>query len=181
MALKRNKKVAIVQCSGGCRATSVVSRESLRGDCGQAVKDYPQGILGCKQGCLGMGSCVAVCKLDAIGINSHGAAEVDRKKCVGCGLCVKACPQGLIRLAAPENTIYPACVNRDPGAQTRQVCEAGCIACGICVKNCPVDAVSIVDNHAVIDESRCIACGMCAVKCPRGTILDARGIFTVKA
>ena len=39
-------------------------------------------------------------------------------------------------------------------------CDAGCIACGICVRNCPMGAISIENNHAVIDEEKCIACGM---------------------
>lgn len=181
MAQKRKKKVAVVQCLGGCRAEASAVRESLTGDCRQIMEEYPEGILLCKWGCLGMGSCVAACKLQAIGINSYGAAEVDRSKCVGCGLCVKACPKGLIRLTQADHNIYPACVNQDPGAGTRKSCAAGCIACGICVKNCPVGAVRIQENHAVIDEETCIACGMCAVKCPRGIILDADGIFTVRA
>ena len=124
---------------------------------------------------------MAACKLDAIHINGFGVAEVDRGKCVGCGLCVKACPQSLIRITTPEYPVYPACVNQDAEAQTRKECSVGCIACGICVKNCPADAIRIENNHAVIDEAKCIACGMCAVKCPRGIILDADGIFTVKA
>ena len=41
-------------------------------------------------------------------------------------------------------------------------------------------AISIENNHAVIDEEKCIACGMCAVKCPRGVIRDYNGIFTVR-
>ena len=105
----------------------------------------------------------------------------DPQLCVGCGLCVKACPLGLIRITTPEYPVYTACLNQDGGAQTRKDCSVGCIACGICVKNCPADAVRIENNHAVIDEAKCIACGMCAVKCPRGIILDADGIFTVKA
>ena len=48
------------------------------------------------------------------------------------------------------------------------------------MKNCPVNAVSIENSHAVIDEEKCIACGMCAVKCPRGAIIDYDGIFTVR-
>ena len=181
MAQKRNKKVAVVQCLGGCHAEAVIPRGDLAGDCSQVLADHPDGILKCKWGCLGMGSCVTACKMDAIHINGLGIADVDRGKCVGCGLCVKACPLGLIRITTPEYPVYTACMNQDGGAQTRKDCSVGCIACGICVKNCPADAVRIDNNHAVIDEAKCIACGMCAVKCPRGIILDADGIFTVKA
>ena len=95
MAQKRNRKVAVVQCLGGCHAEAVIPRGDLAGDCSQVLADHPDGILKCKWGCLGMGSCVAACKSDAIHINSFGVAEVDRGKCVGCGLCVKACPLGL--------------------------------------------------------------------------------------
>lgn len=174
MERKRNKKVAVVQCSGGSKGTVEVPGE---GDCRQIMDKYPEGILDCKWGCLGRGSCVAACRLGAISINSNGAAEVDRSKCVGCGICVKACPKGLIRLTTPEYTIYPACLNGDTGAQTRKSCSMGCIACGICVKTCPTDAIRIESIHAVIDEEKCIACGMCLVHCPRGTIRDAGGIY----
>lgn len=180
MAQKRKKRVAVVQCAGGCRAESKVSGEELSGNCQQRMEQYPDGILLCRDGCLGGGSCVEACRLNAVFINTYGTAQIDREKCVGCGLCVKACPKGLIRLTEPEYPIYPACVNRDPGPQTRKGCSVGCIGCGICVKSCPAGAISIIDGHAVIDEEKCIACGMCAMKCPRGTIHDADGIFTDK-
>ena len=86
MAQKRNRKVAVVQCLGGCHAEAVIPRGDLAGDCSQVLAEHPDGILKCKWGCLGMGSCVAACKSDAIHINSFGVAEVDRGKCVGCGL-----------------------------------------------------------------------------------------------
>lgn len=178
MDQKRKKRVAVVQCAGGCRAEAEIPRKERTGDCRAMAESSPEGM--CKWGCLGQGSCAAACRMGAIRINSAGAAEADREKCVGCGLCVKACPRNLIRLTAPEFHIYSACVNEDPGAQTRKYCSTGCIACGICVKNCPVNAVRIEDSHAVIDEEKCIACGMCAVKCPRGVIIDYDGIFTVR-
>ena len=108
---------------------------------------------------------------------AKGVAEVDRSKCICCGLCVKACPQGIIRLVPAEQNIVVSCSSRDSGPETRKVCDAGCIACGICVKNCPMGAIRLEDNHPVIDESLCVSCGMCASKCPRGVIKDAFGIL----
>ena len=181
MAQKAGKYAAAVGCSGGELARRKIPREALTGDCRQAMAEHPEGILECKWGCLGLGSCAAVCKLGAIKVGERGVAEVDREKCIGCGLCVKACPQGIIRLVPREQNIVVGCSSRDSGAETRKVCDAGCIACGICVKNCPMGAIRLEDNHPVIDESLCVSCGMCASKCPRGVIKDVYGILGPQA
>mgnify|MGYP002560768949 FL=1 len=181
MAQKAGKYAAAVGCSGGELARRRIPREALTGDCRQALAEHPEGILECRWGCLGLGSCAAVCKLVAIKVGARGVAEVDRDKCVGCGLCVKACPQGIIRLVPREQNIFVGCSSRDSGPETRKACDAGCIACGICVKNCPMGAIRLEDNHPVIDESLCVSCGMCAAKCPRGVIKDVYGILGPQA
>lgn len=181
MAQKAGKYAAAVGCSGGELARRKIPREALTGDCRQALAEHPEGILECRWGCLGLGSCAAVCKLGAIKVGARGVAEVDRDKCVGCGLCVKACPQGIIRLVPREQNIVVGCSSRDSGPETRKACDAGCIACGICVKNCPMGAIRLEDNHPVIDESLCVSCGMCASKCPRGVIKDVYGILGPRA
>lgn len=181
MAQKAGKYAAAVGCSGGELARRKIPREALTGDCRQALAEHPEGILECRWGCLGLGSCAAVCKLGAIKVGARGVAEVDRDKCVGCGLCVKACPQGIIRLVPREQIIVVGCSSRDSGPETRKACDAGCIACGICVKNCPMGAIRLEDNHPVIDESLCVSCGMCASKCPRGVIKDVYGILGPQA
>ncbi len=180
MAQKRKKKVAVVQCLGGSCTQTELPRESYGADCVQAAAEHLEGVLKCRWGCIGLGSCVSACRLGALHIGSRGTAEADWEKCVGCGMCVKTCPMHLIRLTEPEYNIYPACANENAGAETRKECRTGCIACGICVKACPMQAIGIVDNHAVIDEEKCIVCGMCAVKCPRGVIRDQNGILTVQ-
>ena len=181
MAQKAGKYAAAVGCSGGELARRKIPREALTGDCRQALAEHPEGILECRWGCLGLGSCAAVCKLGAIKVGARGVAEVDRDKCVGCGLCVKACPQGIIRLVPREQNIVVGWSSRDSGPETRKACDAGCIACGICVKNCPMGAIRLEDNHPVIDESLCVSCGMCASKCPRGVIKDVYGILGPQA
>lgn len=45
-----------------------------------------------------------------------------------------------------------------------------CIGCGTCVGSCPVEAISMVDNKAVIDQEICIHCGTCAGVCPVNAI-----------
>jgi Fe-S-cluster-containing hydrogenase component 2 len=42
--------------------------------------------------CLGCGSCVKECPEGAITQDDTGIASVDKEKCIGCKKCVKACP-----------------------------------------------------------------------------------------
>ena len=80
MAQKAGKYAAAVGCSGGELARRKIPREALTGDCRQALAEHPEGILECRWGCLGLGSCAAVGKLGAIKVGARGVAEVDSKK-----------------------------------------------------------------------------------------------------
>ncbi len=131
----------------------------------------------CRYGCTGCASCVEVCKKQAIKINTYGVAEVDPGKCVGCRLCEKACPQGIIHMRSAAEVFFVRCSNREKGAEARKACEASCIACGLCEKNCPSEAARVEDGCARIWEETCLSCGNCVVSCPRGVIYDARGII----
>lgn len=51
--------------------------------------------------------------------------KVDKEKCVGCGLCVKSCPQNVIALCGKKAVI-----------------GEGCVACGICRDACRYDAIA---------------------------------------
>ncbi len=48
--------------------------------------------------CLGCGSCVKECPNGAITLDENGIANVDKDKCTGCKKCVKACPIEAINL-----------------------------------------------------------------------------------
>lgn len=45
-----------------------------------------------------------------------------------------------------------------------------CTGCEACVDICPVEAVSIIDGKAAVDEKECMGCGVCADECPSGAI-----------
>ena len=48
-----------------------------------------------------------------------------------------------------------------------------CISCGACEGGCPVGAISMGDEHMMIDAGTCIDCGSCADTCPVGAIAPA--------
>ena len=133
MAPTQNNRIAMVYCAGGSRAKRRGEADLSYLDCSMAKQAFADGVLECAQGCLGLGSCVEACRLDAIHIGAHGAAVVDREACVGCGLCVEACPQGLIRLVDADTTIVPAAPTRTlapwPGTPaTSAASPAGCVS-----------------------------------------------------
>ena len=45
-----------------------------------------------------------------------------------------------------------------------------CIGCGECIKYCAHEAISLIDEKAVIDPQRCVGCGECLLICPNGAI-----------
>ena len=175
---KRIKKTSYVRCRGGSQLLEGIDRASLPRDCSAILQLYPDGISKCRYGCLGGGSCEAACHLAAIKVEAGGPPVINNEKCVGCGLCMRVCPQNLIEIILPDSNIQPKCSNRDPGKAAREACGNSCIACRICEKACPAGAITVKDGRPVIDPALCICCGMCAVKCPRGVIRDSNGIMT---
>lgn len=41
-----------------------------------------------------------------------------------------------------------------------------CTGCESCIESCPLDAISMKDDLAVIDEDTCSDCGACVDTCP---------------
>ena len=54
--------------------------------------------------------------------------RVDEAECKGCGLCIEACPPGVIRLSEGLNHY---------GYRTAVYAGSGCTGCGICFLACP--------------------------------------------
>ena len=164
-------KRAVVRCRGNCNNTKNKYDYIGIHDCNAAMR-VSGGPNACDFGCLGLGSCAAVCPENAIVIENE-LARIDRDKCIGCGACAKACPKKVIEIIPETHGILVKCKNTQKGAEVRKYCDVGCIACKICEKNCPEGAISVDSGLAVIDFSKCTACGTCVEKCPKGLIIRA--------
>lgn len=165
------EKVAVVCCDG--THENAASKYEYVGttSCIAAAKLQGGGEKACSYGCLGYGSCVAVCSRNAISIE-NGIAVIDMDKCGGCGECSVVCPKNIIKIVPKSSKYYVKCQSCDKGAQMKEKCTVGCIGCKICEKNCPTGAITVTDNCAAIDNTKCINCGVCAEKCPKKIIRE---------
>lgn len=161
--------VAFVKCKGDCNHSK--DKYDLYGvdDCYSAY-NLGGGPKKCVYGCMGLGSCVQVCKFNAISI-VDGIAVVDRQKCTGCGACAKTCPKHIIEIVSESCDYIVACSSKDKGAVTKDACSAGCIGCKICAKKCESEAINVNNNLADIDYEKCTNCGLCYENCPKKIIV----------
>ena len=161
-------KAAIVLCGG---TESFAKRAFLYDglvDCA-AANAVAGGDKACKYGCLGYGSCVRVCPVNAIEI-AGGVARVHRDRCIGCGKCAEVCPRHVIELVPRASKVHVFCKSPEPGAKIRKYCSAGCIGCRICTRKAP-GAMEVDGNLAHVKYDVpfpvCDAVADCPVKCLR--------------
>ena len=58
-------------------------------------------------------------------------AMTDRRVCVACGVCMKACPKGAI-------SVWRGCY---------ALVDAGkCVGCGLCAKTCPAGCIAVKER-----------------------------------
>ena len=167
---KIKEKVAFVRCSGGNRAQEKYKSMGIQ-SCEEAAKQDAKSLGLCTTGCLGQGSCTAVCRYDAISV-VNGTAYVDPEKCVGCRDCTYACPKGLITMVPYKGMKQVPCFSTDDYEDKRKVCDSSCVACGDCVANCPNGAIYLEECHAVVDPELCENCNMCQYVCMYNVIRE---------
>lgn len=165
-------KVAVVLCNGNSDVTKTIMEPEQIETCKSASQFY-SGHWECTAGCLGLGDCQRVCAYDAICVKD-GLARIDRDACVGCGLCAKKCPKGLISIQNKKNLVYVACQSYTPGALTRKRCQVGCIGCMKCQKACKFDAIYVENHLAKVDYEKCKNCGLCVKECPTSAVISLR-------
>ncbi len=87
-------------------------------------------------------TCVKICPVDARAKDEFGFTEIDIKKCIGCGLCVKACPFDIPRVDNKTNKATGCwfCLDR--------------VANGLipaCAKACTTGAIKFGDRSGILD------------------------------
>lgn len=65
--------------------------------------------------------------------------QLDKKTCIGCGTCVKYCPDACIMLK-PRSEVDKKPIGNNKVAE---IDKAFCKGCGVCAQVCPVKAISM--------------------------------------
>ncbi|MFO8063532.1 MAG: RnfABCDGE type electron transport complex subunit B [Spirochaetota bacterium] len=162
------KWVTQVHCRGGAGVTSYEFEYQGLKDC-NALHLLYGGNMRCKEGCLGLGSCVRVCPVDAIDYDEAGKVWVDKDACTSCGTCVDICPTGVMKWVPYTADYIVACNNTDSGKNVRTYCTVGCIACELCERSSPTGGYVIENNLARIEfryvGDRSAGAEKCPTKC----------------
>ena len=166
--LSDEKMVAFVACTGNHDTAKYKFSYKGVDDC-RARQLLFGGDKLCSYGCLGGGSCISVCPVDAIHKDGKGIVKIDAKKCIGCEKCVAVCPTSVIKMIPSSADYVVACNSIEKGGITRKVCTVGCIGCKICNKKSPEGGFIIENFLATIDYSnngtRDEAFTACPTKC----------------
>ena len=128
--MKKNDKIAVVKCSAIREPQKRNLQYSKQIDCRIYLEQYGN-IEFCKYGCIGFGTCAAICPEKAIIINNRTA--IITEKCSGCGLCVDKCPQKIIELVNFNNGNFKQCSL--PKDEENENCSSSCISCKKCDAN----------------------------------------------
>ncbi len=100
----REPEIAKPDCTYGVgRADMRYQYDGVK-DC-RAAALLAGGSKECPIGCLGLGTCAAVCPFGAITMGPDHLPQVDPNLCTGCGTCERACPKHIIRLTSVTRRI----------------------------------------------------------------------------
>lgn len=105
----------------------------------------------------------------ALSDTTEAVAKIREQDCIGCTLCVQACPVDAI-VGAPQ--------------WMHTVIESDCTGCELCIAPCPVDCIEmetreVQQTAAPVAPLPCIHCNACTVSCP--VSLDAQRLYQLTA
>ena len=132
--------------------------------------------------CVGCGTCVEPCPVNAITLEEVGSPVTVGDDCIRCGLCSQTCPWNAIFIAEKKP------IKRTKEIKSFTFDSAKCIGCNTCVEACPGDFIAANSaSLTVAIPSVCAACGLCVKLCPvdaleidvewgEGAPVDAEGI-----
>ncbi len=146
-----NSVISVVRCSRN--EGHVKKKHDYVGvDTCQAATIAFGGPYECNYACVGYGDCSVACPFHAIHME-NGMPVIDPEECTGCGVCIKACPKGVLQLLPKDAPVYVPCNTKDSGKAVTAVCDAGCIHCKACTVKAK-EAVSLVNDRIEIDYSK---------------------------
>jgi RnfABCDGE-type electron transport complex B subunit len=170
--LTKEKMVAQVHCRGNQERSKYKFNYEGVEDCVGAHLLFG-GDKECPFGCLGLGSCIKICPVDAITYDQDGCVWVDKDICISCGKCVDICPTGVIKMIPYSADKIVACNSTDKGAKTKKYCTVGCIGCKLCEKKSPEGGFQVSSFLATIDYTQKGERGEAAQACPPKCIIAA--------
>jgi len=162
-------------------------------------KDYPSRT---EKECTGCFSCMMICPApEAIAVlrkKDEWVPTVYRGHCIRCGLCVEACPEGVLSSGRILDV-----TRRDKTAFSSwyhlEVDDALCMQCGNCCVSCPVnrqidpqlagtgtsssdEVIMRIEGGRVriLHEEKCTGCKTCETHCPNRAIRVARMVEGVQ-
>jgi len=173
--VEKDPTVAVIRCQGSCEVRPKTSEYQGPRSCAISALIY-SGETDCQYGCLGDGDCVVACKFDAMYMDeATGLPVVITDKCTSCGMCVEACPRGIIEMRPKHKRdlkIFVGCLNEEKGGIAKKACSVACIGCSKCQDICPKDAITMNNNLAYIDPAYCTLCRKCVDVCPTHSIIE---------
>ncbi len=100
----REPEIAQLNCKYGFDVAEMEFEYDGVADCRAAVlmSDGPKI---CKEGCLGLGTCMRACPFGAITMGPDRRPIIDPKRCTGCGTCVRICPHNVLTLTSATNRV----------------------------------------------------------------------------